>query len=453
MQWKDRRALVVGLARSGVAAAGLLCRLGAHVTANDAKPLEELADAQELQALPAELRLGQPAEPLLAGHDLLVISPGIPYAAPFIQKALSMGIEVVGEVELAARVNRAPLVAITGTNGKTTTTTLTGEILKAAGFRTFVVGNIGYPFSAIADQAGPEDRVVCEISSFQCESMSRYHPQVGAVLNITEDHLNRHGDMRTYVQMKRRIFQNQTEADVAVFNRDDATCREMAQGLCGRVAYFSRREAVPFGAYAQDGGVYLRLDGDARRLCAVDDIFIPGPHNLENALAASLLASLMGAPDEAIARTLRTFRGVEHRIEFVREWEGVRYIDDSKGTNVDATCRAVEAMAAPTLLILGGSEKNVDFAPLAEAIRRSGHIEAAVLIGQTADKIAAALDAAGYKSYVHEGYSLERAVARCRSMAKPGYNVLLSPACASFDMFENCEQRGDAFKALVMEMK
>lgn len=454
MEFKDRRVLVVGLARSGVAAAALLCRLGAKVTANDSKTQAELGGALDaLSGLSIDLRLGEAAEGLLAGQDVLVISPGIPYAAPFVQRALSLGIEVIGEVELAARVSRSPLIAITGTNGKTTTTTLTGEIFKNAGRRTFVVGNIGDPFAAIADEAGPEDRVVCEISSFQCESMRDYHPHIGAVLNITEDHLNRHGDMRTYVSMKRRIFQNQTEQDFAVFNQDDATCREMSKGLRARTAFFSRGGEVPFGAYAKEGAVYLRLDEAPQRVCGIDEIRIPGPHNLENALAATLMTGLMGVDAETIANTLRTFKGVEHRIEFVREFEGVRYIDDTKGTNVDATQKAVLAMRAPTLLIAGGSDKNVDFIPLAKTILESGVIEKVVLIGQTAEKIAAALDAVGYKSYVHEGYSMERAVARCRSEAKKGFNVLLSPACASFDMFKNCEQRGDVFKRLVMELE
>lgn len=454
MDLKDRRVLVVGLARSGVAAAKLLLRLGAQVTANDSKTAEQLGEAAaELAALPLSLRLGEAAGELLEGQDMVVISPGIPYAAAFVERALKRGIEVIGEVELAARACVCPLIAITGTNGKTTTTTLTGEILKSAGLETYVVGNIGYPFSSVADQAGPEGCVVCEISSFQCESMRAYHPHIGAVLNISEDHLNRHGDMRTYVAMKRRIFQNQTEDDFAVLNLDDPVCREMAKGLRAHTAYFSRTQEPPFGAFVREGEIILRLDGPEMRILPCEEMCIPGPHNLENALAATVMAGLMGVPPDVIAKTLRSFQGVEHRIEFVREFEGVRYIDDTKGTNVDATQMAIRAMRAPTLLILGGSDKNVDFTPLAKAIQESGRIEGVVLIGETANKIEAALNAVGYKSYVHEGYSMERAVARCRSMAKPGNNVLLSPACASFDMFSNCEQRGDVFKKLVMEMK
>ncbi|MDR3052184.1 MAG: UDP-N-acetylmuramoyl-L-alanine--D-glutamate ligase, partial [Oscillospiraceae bacterium] len=339
-------------------------------------------------------------------------------------------------------------------NGKTTTTTLVGEICKNAGRLTWVAGNIGLPLTAVAGQTHPEDVVVVEVSSFQCESLDTFQPDVAAVLNITEDHLNRHGAMCAYIAMKRRIFEKQTDTQVAVLNWDDPVCRDMAAGLAARVMWFSRRQAVPEGAFLQNEEVMVAMDGaPPRALCRADEIKIPGAHNLENALAAAVMTAALGVPLPVIRHTLRTFLGVEHRIEFVRELDGVRYINDSKGTNVDATLKAVEAMRAPTVLLAGGSDKGVDFAPLAQGILAQPLIRHVVLIGATAQKIAAALDNAGYKSYEHAGSDMARAVDACRALAGPGWNVLLSPACASFDMFKDFEHRGEVFKQLVQGLR
>ncbi|MDO5378563.1 MAG: UDP-N-acetylmuramoyl-L-alanine--D-glutamate ligase [Clostridia bacterium] len=447
------RVLVCGMARSGIAAAKLLASRGAQVTVSDLKGEAEFGDSlEELRALGCRFALGQAPDAYLAESDLVVISPGIPWAKPFVQKALSMGIEVIGELELGARLTRGALVAITGTNGKTTTTTLVGELLRAAGRTTHVVGNIGYPITATAGISKEDDVTVAEVSSYQCESIRLFHPKVGAVLNITEDHIARHGSMQVYIDMKRRIFARQTEQDVAVFNYDDATCRRMAEGLPSRIAWFSRRERVPYGAYVEDGNIMLAMDGEPQRVCAADEVLIPGPHNLENALAAVVIAGALGVPRETMREVLRTFRGVEHRIETVRTLRGVTWINDSKGTNVDSTEKAIATMKTPTVLILGGSDKKVSFDPLAKTIAAAPQIEHCVLIGDTAEQIRAALERVGYTAYTMTGYDFDACLAACQDLAREGGCVLLSPACASFDMFRDYEHRGEVFKQKVMAL-
>lgn len=344
------------------------------------------------------------------------------------------------------------LVAITGTNGKTTTTTLVGELFRATGRTTHVVGNIGYPITATAGISKEDDVTVAEVSSYQCEGISQFHPHVGAVLNITEDHIVRHGSMEVYIAMKRRIFQRQTAHDVAVFNYDDATCREMAKGLKAQVAWFSRKEKVPYGAYVSEGYIILKLGEGEQAVCRCDEVYIPGPHNLENALAAVVIAGVMGVPCETMREVLKTFKGVEHRIETVRELHGVTWINDSKGTNVDSTQKAIATMKKPTVLILGGSDKKVSFDPLAKSIVEAPLIEHCVLIGDTANQIKDALDRVGYKAYTMTGYDFDLCLKTCAELAKEGGNVLLSPACASFDMFTDYENRGKIFKEKVMAL-
>ncbi|MBP3656386.1 MAG: UDP-N-acetylmuramoyl-L-alanine--D-glutamate ligase [Clostridia bacterium] len=454
MNAENRRVLVCGMARSGIAAAKLLRSMGAQVTINDLKKEEDFGGAlDELRRLGCRFGLGDAPQAHFDGIDLLVMSPGIAWAKPFIQEALARGIEVIGELELGARLTQGALTAITGTNGKTTTTTLTGEIFRAAGRRTHVVGNIGYPITASAGESAPEDMTVAEVSSYQCESISRFHPQVGAVLNITEDHLARHGTMEVYVEMKRRIFACQTEADTAVFNYDDATCRRMAEGLRARILWFSRQEEVEQGAFVRDGSIILRIGDREQTVCRTDEVRIPGPHNLENALAAVAITGAAGVDAGVMRGVLMSFSGVEHRIETVRELDGVVYINDSKGTNVDSTLKAIDTMTRPTVLILGGSDKKTSFAPLAERIASAPLIRHCVLIGDTAEQIRAALDAAGYTAYTMAGYDFDACLSACRALAQEGGCVLLSPACASFDMFVDYEHRGRVFKEKVMALK
>ena len=453
MDVKNRRVLVCGMARSGIAAAKLLCERGAHVTVNDLKKEEDFGGAlDELRRLGCRFGLGDAPQAHFDGTDLLVMSPGIAWAKPFIQEALAAGIEVIGELELGARLTKGDLVAITGTNGKTTTTTLVGELFAAAGRTTYVVGNIGTPITTSAGISKEGDMTVAEVSSYQCESISRFHPHVGAVLNITEDHLARHGTMQVYVEMKRRIFARQTEQDVAVFNYDDAVCREMAEGLAARVIWFSRTQRVAQGACVEDGSIVFRFDGREAVVCRADEVRIPGPHNLENALAAVAIAGAAGVETGVMRSVLRSFAGVEHRIETVRELDGVTYINDSKGTNVDSTQKAIATMTRPTVLILGGSDKKTSFAPLARSIAAAPMIEHCVLIGDTAEQIREALEAEGYTNYTMTGYDFDLCLRTCRGLAREGGCVLLSPACASFDMFRDYEHRGRVFKDMVMAL-
>ena len=447
---KGKRVMVCGMARSGIAAAKLLCELGAHVTISDLKTESAFEGALSfLHDMDCVFALGEKPDAYIAQQDIMVISPGIPWAKDFVQSAIAQGVEVIGELELGARLSRGVLCAITGTNGKTTTTTLVGELLRAAGHTTHVVGNIGYPITATAGISTDSDRTVAEVSSYQCEGISMFYPHVGAVLNITEDHLARHGDMQTYIAMKRRIFSNQTQQDYAVFNYDDLTCREMAQGLAARIVWFSRKEAVPCGAYVKDGQIVFCLDGREQTVCAADEVFIPGPHNLENALAAVAITGVMGVAPQTMRHVLRTFAGVEHRIETVRTIDSVTWINDSKGTNVDSTLKAIDTMTKPTVLILGGSDKKTSFAPLAQAIAAAPQIMHCVLIGDTAEQIREALAQAGYERVSMAGYDFDACLALCREKAVEGGCVLLSPACTSFDMFKDYEDRGRIFKEKV----
>lgn len=452
MEWKNKRVLVIGMARSGIAAARLLLKAGALPVLNDSRGAEKLEDTlAELRALGCPLRLGEDPVPLLREADAVVISPGVPIQAPAVKEAEALGLPLVGELELAFQLARGEMVAVTGTNGKTTTVTLLGEIFKNAGKVTHVVGNIGYPYALAALESRPEDVTVCEVSSFQLESIREFHPRVAAVLNITEDHLNRHGTMAEYIRLKTRIFENQTPQDMAVLNFDDPVLQEMAAGLAGRVAWFSRTQAVPLGAFIQEGKIVCSLSGEAKPICDCQEVRIPGPHNLENALAAVCVATAMGVPAPVIRHTLRTFQGVEHRIEFVRTLDGVTYLNDSKGTNVDSTLKAIQTMKAPTVIILGGYDKHCDFSPLSQAMKASPFMAAAVLIGQTAPQIRQALAAVGY-SRVLNAATLEEAVVTARQLSHEGGTVLLSPACASFDMFKDYEERGRAFKQIVNQL-
>ncbi len=454
--FRNKRIMILGMARSGVAAARLLADRGALVRINDMKTAAQLGEALEpLKNVPGiEWRLGEKAEALLEGMDTLVISPGVPIESPIVQKARALGVEVIGEIELSARISRGRLVAITGTNGKTTTTTLTGEIFRAAGAKTYVVGNIGYPFAAIAGEAGEDDVVVCEVSSFQLESVNGFRPHVACITNIREDHLNRHHTMACYAAMKKRVFERQEPDDFLVLNWDDEGLRRAAKEAESHVVWFSGTQVPPEGAFVEEGVIMFGTPDDHVSLCRAEELKIPGLHNLENALAAVAMAMVSGVRAEDAARALRAFGGVEHRMEFVRELDGVRYIDDTEGTNADSTVKAVEAMKAPTVLILGGSDKKNDYTALCEAIVKSGFIADAVLIGQTAFQFERTLREAGFpaRHIHHAARDFRGAIELSRALAVPGGTVLLSPACASFDMFKNCEQRGDIFKDIVKGM-
>ncbi len=450
MNYENKKVLIVGMARSGVAAARLLCAQKAIVTVNDSKREEDLeTDLSVLDGLDLERKFGSPAEPLLEGKDVLIISPGIPEQAPFVRKARSMGMYVIGELELAYQLSKGTLVAVSGTNGKTTTVSLLGEIFRNAGKVTHVVGNIGYPYSLAAMVSKKEDVVVCEVSSFQMETADTFHPHAALLTNITEDHLNRHGTMEVYTSLKMRMFQHQTGEDYAVFNADDPNLQGLCKQVKSHVLKFSRKKEVREGAFVRDGTIYVSLRGEERAVCATEEVRIPGPHNLENALGAVCIAAAMNIPIPVIRHSLKTFRGVEHRIESVRELDGVQYFNDSKGTNVDSTIKAVDTMTRPTVIILGGYDKHTSFDPLSEEIqRRKEIIREAVLIGDTAAQIEASLRTNGF-DHISHAETLQEAVEKSRELAEPGWNVLLSPACASFDMFKDYEERGRIFKKIV----
>ena len=447
-----KRVLVWGMAKSGIAAAKLLADTGCFVRINDKKTQAELGDAlKPLDGLDIDMRLGEDVKTLMDDIDTLIISPGIPADHEAAVYAREKGIEVIGEIELAYRNAKGLLVGITGTNGKTTTTTLLGEIFKAWGRHTCVVGNIGEPYAAHAAELTDDSATACELSSFQLETISDFKPHVALILNLTEDHLNRHKTMENYARIKERVFMNQNEKDYLVLNYDDPITRDMANRAHSKVYWFSRLDKPERGAYVSDAMAVFSDVITEREVIPVDEIGIPGPHNLENALAAIAGAMTAGVPREIIASVLKSFQGVEHRIERVRTVNGITFINDSKGTNPDSTIKAVQTMKAPTVIILGGSEKNSDYTAMCRVIRKSP-VCYAVLLGDTGKAIGEALKAQGFTDSVYTGYDFKQAIDTAAQHAQDGWNVLLSPACASFDMFKDFEHRGEEFKRIVNEM-
>ncbi|MBI3637593.1 MAG: UDP-N-acetylmuramoyl-L-alanine--D-glutamate ligase [Candidatus Rokubacteria bacterium] len=443
---RGRAVTVVGLAKSGVAAARLLQRAGARVTAADDKPLDVLGpDAHALARAGIPMRTGRPTEEAVRGADLVVVSPGVRLDAAPLRAARAAGIPVLGELELGWRAVEAETIAITGTNGKTTTTSLTGALLRGQVRPVVVAGNIGSPASA-HDDCPPDAVLVLEVSSFQLETIDAFQPRVAVVLNVTPDHLDRHGDFAGYVDAKARIFMNQTPGDCAVLNADDPVTVELAKRTRAHVVWFSRTRFLDHGVFVRDGRVAAKLNGHAEEICPVSEIFLRGQHNVENVLAATASALWAGLAPEAIRRGIAAFRGVAHRIELIRDLRGVHYYNDSKGTNVASTIKALESFSEPVVLIAGGLGKGQDFRPLAEAAR--DRVTHAVLIGQDGPALAAALEAEGIPCTAST--SLESALGVARDAAGAGDVVLLSPACASFDMFDNFEHRGDVFRRLVM---
>ncbi|NLM51384.1 MAG: UDP-N-acetylmuramoyl-L-alanine--D-glutamate ligase [Firmicutes bacterium] len=450
MNLQGKKVLVIGLARSGMASVRLLLQEGAKIVVNERRELSQL-DPEELAFLKAhpEVRFvggGHPPQLVDRETVLVIKNPGVPPDLPLLQNALAAGIPVITEVEHAFWHLQGKLVAITGTNGKTTTTTLTGEIFKAAGKKTFVAGNIGLPLSAVVGKDGPQDLIVAELSSFQLEGTENFRPQLAAILNVTPDHLDHHGSMEVYREAKAKIFANQRREDVLVLNADDPETYALRKRPLSQVYYFSRKNKVEQGAYLQNGMIFLRDQEQEVAVCPAEELAMLGAHNVENALAAALLAWLGGVDQQVIAKVLKTFPGVAHRLEFVRTFNGVDYINDSKGTNVDATLKALEAFSRPIILIAGGYEKGADFIPLAQAM--PGRVKHVVIIGQVAKRLAATLESSGFSSFSLAS-SLEEAVGLAQKQAQKGDVVLLSPACASWDMFQDFEERGELFKKAV----
>ncbi|MDO4565377.1 MAG: UDP-N-acetylmuramoyl-L-alanine--D-glutamate ligase [Clostridia bacterium] len=445
-----KTALIIGMAKSGIAAAKLLYHDGYRVIINDMKPeIKGLFDA--LSGIAYEVQLGADPMELLDGVDLIVPSPVIPLTRPFLVEARRRGIEVISEIELGYRYSKADFICITGTNGKTTCTALTGELFQNGGKNTYVLGNIGIAISEHALETKPGDVVVAETAALQLEGNKRFHAKAAGVCNITPDHLDHFGSMENYIAAKAKILDNQTESDVAVLNYDDPIVRDFSKLTRAKVLFFSRRQELDSGMFLRRNMLVYRIDGVERELMDKDDIKIMGVHNLENAMLSALLALSQGIDPASVKETLQTFSGVEHRIEYVCTRSGVDYINDSKGTNPASTIRAIEAMKKPTILILGGYDKHSGFDELFAAF--SSNIRACVVLGDTAEKILAAAKEAGYEDICHRASDFLKAVNMARDLAQEGDAVLLSPACASWDMFDNYEQRGRVFKAIVREYK
>ncbi len=444
---KDKNVLLIGMARSGIAAAPVLKKLGAHVILNDSKPLEQLEGLDGLKESDYEWLLGKAPDTAVDKADLIVVSPSVPLNLPYAYKAKAQGKEVIAEIELGYRLCKGLTVAITGTNGKTTTTTLTGEIFKNASRGCFVVGNIGEPYIAHALEAKAGDVMVTEISSYQLEGIDQFHPKAAALLNITEDHMVRHKTMENYIAAKLRVFENQTPEDFSVLNYDDEIVRGLAERIRGKVVFFSRKTPLKEGIFVENADIVFSFGGRREVICPADAVRIKGPHNLENALAASALAMLCGVDAQTVAHTLKTFAGVEHRIETVCTRGGITYINDSKGTNPDSTVKAIQTMTKPTVLILGGYDKGGSFDMVFEAFTQQ--IRHTILIGDTAAKLRDTAEKYGWKNYTLIDGDFEQGVKAARQKARAGWNVLLSPACASFDMFKDFEERGRVFKEIV----
>jgi UDP-N-acetylmuramoylalanine--D-glutamate ligase len=448
MELKGKKVLVVGLGKSGLAAALFLRRRGAQVTVSDLRSAQALS-----KEIPSLLEAGIVVE--AGGHglltfrrqDLIVVSPGVPLSTPELVQVRRLGLPIIGELELAARFLKGKVLAITGSNGKTTTTTLSGEIFSAAGFNPLVAGNIGLPVIDVVDQSTEAGWSVLEVSSFQLETTESFHPHVAVILNITPDHLDRHGTFENYVAMKEKIFANQTGEDYLILNGDDPTTQQAASRTKSQVLWFSRSKIVRCGAFLLDGMVMFRPTEQGKPLPVLPLAEIPlkGEHNIENVLAAVCAACVAKIPAETIAHAVAAFQAVEHRLEFVAAIHGVDYYNDSKATNVDATAKAIASFPGNIHLILGGKDKNSDYTQLNALLR--ARVKTVYTIGSAAEKIESQIS--GVTRIIHTG-TLEAAVDQAAGQAVAGDVVLLAPACSSFDQFENYEQRGKVFKQAVL---
>ncbi|MDF0673789.1 MAG: UDP-N-acetylmuramoyl-L-alanine--D-glutamate ligase [Nitrospira sp.] len=460
-QLTGARVTVVGLARSGVAAVRLLQEAGALVTVADRKDRGELFEMLgSLDQAATRLVLGSDYESALDQAELVIVSPGVPYRLEALERVRRRGTKVISELDLASRFLSAPILALTGTNGKSTTVTLIGRMLQESGKRIFVGGNLGTAISEAAVQSlramkmggpCPYDALVVEVSSFQLETIEQFHPWIAAILNVTVDHQDRYESIDEYVAAKNRIFENQTPSDYALFNLDDSRVAPLRRSARANVLGFTRTQTLPSdltgGTYLDRDRIMTTIGGRTREICARNEIKIIGNHNIENAMVAATYALLSGCPLGIIRQVLSEFPGLEHALEVVREWRGVRFINDSKGTNVDATLKALESIDQPIWLIAGGRDKGGDFSRLAPTIHRK--VKRLILIGEAAPLIAKAME--GYQAIERAG-TLREAVELAASEADAGDEVLLSPACASFDMFVDYQDRGRQFKTLVQSL-
>lgn len=451
MELKDKKVLVAGSGKSGIAATDLLKKVGATVTIYDGNEklvkediLSRLEDNSNVNVVLADL-----SDEVINDTDLMILSPGIAIDAPFVNKVRDAEVPIWGEVELAYIVGKGKLAAITGTNGKTTTTALVGEILSAYFKDVNVVGNIGTPYTRIAFDSTDDTVTVAEISSFQLETIHRFKPDVSAVLNITPDHLNRHYTMECYTDVKMSICKNQDSDAPIILNYEDEILRNYAPKLHNRIIWFSSRQTLDEGIYLEGKNIVYAQKGQKNVITTTEDTTLVGIHNIENIMAAIGITINMGVPADVIKEAIRKFKAVEHRIEYVKTVDDVLYYNDSKGTNTDASIKAIQAMTRPTVLIAGGYDKKVQFDDWAKELK--GKVKCLVLFGDTANQIATTVKKYGFENIIFTK-SLKEAVDECKKNAEPGDAVLLSPACASWDMFDSYEQRGDMFKDFVNQL-
>ena len=451
MEVKNKKVLVFGLGISGIGAGKILEAHGADVVLYDGnqKLTEEKVRKQLGEDSNARIVIGEFPEEILENLDMTVLSPGVPTDLPVIEKMRKQGVTVIGEVELAYQYGKGDVLAITGTNGKTTTTTLLGEIMKNYQDNVYVVGNIGTPYTTAASLMTDDTITVAEMSSFQLESIVDFRPRVSAILNFTPDHLNRHHTMEAYVNAKKNIAKNQTEDDYCILNYEDELTREFGKEVKAKVLYFSSQRKLEEGIYLEDGNIIYHYGNVSEKICHVDELQILGTHNHENVMAACAMAAVYGVPVEKIRESVKAFKGVEHRIEYVTETDGVAYYNDSKGTNPDAAIKGIQAMNRPTVLIGGGYDKGSEYTEWINSF--DGKVKKLILIGDTKEKIAEDARKCGFTDYEFAD-TFEEAVLTAAKIAESGEAVLLSPACASWDMFPSYEVRGEKFKEIVKSL-
>ena len=440
---EKKKVVVVGLARTGVAVANLLARAGCEVIVSDLRSAAELKENIARLKQKVGLDLGQHTEEFFLRADLIVISPGVRRNMSVLTKAEEKGVEVISEVELAFRLTKIPLIAVTGTNGKSTTTTLIGNILEQCGKKVAVGGNIGFPLADQIEESSDKDYIVVEISTFQLEGIKMFRPFISIILNITPDHLDRHRDMEEYIALKKRIYSNQKNTDHLVLNYDDPLLKDLKNGAVSQVCFFSTARMDEKGVYNENGEIFWSDQEGRKRIGSLEDMGETGKRNLENVLAALSVGLLLDCDREKMFKAVREFKGLPHRIEFVREINGVRFINDSKGTNVGAVIKSLNSFSEPLVLIAGGKDKGGDYQGLREHL---GRVKSIVLLGESKEKMRKDLNGS---CEIVTAENLEEAVMKSFEKAEPGDVVLFSPACASFDMFRDFEDRGDQFKKIV----